>query len=131
MSTFFRYVVIAGIVYAIDMGGFYLLVSMRLDPVVANICVKIIAATSGFFMHRRFTYRIRSSDDALLHAKKYFGLALLYIPISSTVIYLLLIIIPYPVFAKAISDVLLFIFSFWVTSKIAFSTKSIKNIDSQ
>ncbi|MAF02841.1 MULTISPECIES: GtrA family protein [Herbaspirillum] len=122
-STLVRYLIVAVLAYVIDMGGYYVLLKMGVDPIWANVAVKILAAICGFFMHRRFTYQIKEADGQMAHATKYFGLALLYTPISSVVLYLLMLVIPHPVYAKAIADVLLFIVTFWVTSSFTFTRK--------
>lgn len=105
------------------MGGYYILLRVDTDPVQANIIVKVLAAVCGFYMHRRFTYQIAETDGQIAHATKYFGLALIYTPASTLVLFLLLLIVPHPIYAKAISDVLLFVVTFWVTSKFAFTRK--------
>ncbi|MDY7577610.1 GtrA family protein [Herbaspirillum sp. RTI4] len=121
MSTFIRYVIIAGLAYMIDMGGYYCLIRLGWSPIASNVFVKIVAAIFAFFMHRRFTYQISESAKAVVHAKKYFGLALIYTPISSALIYFLLLVISDPVYAKAIVDVFLFILTYWVTTKFTFT----------
>jgi putative flippase GtrA len=127
MSTLIRYIIIAGLVYVIDMGGYYYLIELGQKPVISNIIVKVVAVICGFFMHRRFTYQIRGPAEALAHAKKYFGLAFIYTPISSMVLYLLMFIIPSPLYAKAGSDILLFILSFWVTTKFTFTKAALSD----
>jgi len=123
MSTFVRYIIIAAIAYLIDMGGYYCLVKLGWNPIASNVLVKVVAAVCGFFMHRRFTYQITDSAEVTDHAKKYFGLALLYTPVSSAVLFVLLFLIHNPIYAKATSDVLLFVVTYWVTTKFTF-TKS-------
>lgn len=119
----FRYIAIAGIAYFIDLGGFLLFLKAGLPPVPANISIKIIAALFGFYMHRTFTFEINSKDGVGFHAIKYFGLALIYTPVSTTVLYTILYIIHYPAIAKIISDAILFIATFFLTSKLVFSVK--------
>ena len=126
MGTLIRYLIVAVLAYVIDMGGFYLLVQAGTEPVTANIAVKVLAAVCGFFMHRQFTYRIESGRDIASHARKYFGLALAYTPASSVVLFLIMLVLPHPVYAKAISDVLLFVATYWITTKFAFK----KGVDS-
>ncbi|BEV13681.1 GtrA family protein [Herbaspirillum sp. DW155] len=123
MSTLVRYLIVAVLAYVIDMGGYYCLIQAGMNPIVSNVVVKVIAAICGFFMHRRFTYQIVEADGKMGQAAKYFGTALLYTPLSSLVLYLLMLVIPHPVTAKAISDVLLFIVTFWITSKFTFTRK--------
>jgi putative flippase GtrA len=85
------------------------------------VAVKVLAAVCGFFMHRRFTYRIESREAIASHARKYFGLALAYTPASSVVLFLIMLVLPHPVYAKAISDVLLFVVTYWITTKLTFT----------
>ena len=121
MGTLIRYLIVAVLAYVIDMGGFYLLIRSGVDPVAANVAVKVLAAICGFFMHRRFTYRIESREAIASHARKYFGLAFAYTPASSVVLFLIMLVLPHPVYAKALSDVLLFVVTYWITTKLAFT----------
>lgn len=123
MSTLARYIIVAVLAYIIDMGGYYILLRLDTHPVSANLIVKVVAALCGFFMHRRFTYQIAEADGQMTHAAKYFGLALLYTPVSTALLFLLILVFPYPVYAKAISDLLLFVVTFWVTSRFTFVRK--------
>lgn len=121
---FFRYISIAGIAYFIDLGGFILFLKIGLSPVAANISVKIIAALFGFYMHRTFTFGIEGKDGATFHAIKYFGLAFIYTPLSTAVLFALLYIIPSPALAKIVSDVALFVATYFVTTNFIFPAKS-------
>jgi putative flippase GtrA len=120
VNTLLRYLVVAAIAYVIDMGGYYVLVSLNTHPINANIIVKVVAAICGFFMHRRFTYKITDADGKIVHATKYFASALVYTPVSTLVLFLLMLVLPHPVYAKAIADILLFVLTFWITSKFTF-----------
>jgi putative flippase GtrA len=122
MLTFFRYLIIAGLAYIVDMGGYYLLIKLHMIPLVANIIVKVVAAICGFYLHRRFTYRITDRLDVSSHAKKYFGTALVYTPASTVTLFLLMLVIPDPIYAKALSDILLFLLTYWITTKFTFNT---------
>ena len=123
MSRLVRYLIVAVLIYVIDMGGYYCLLKLNVGPVLANAVVKVAATLCGFFMHRRFTYRIKGFDGASADAIKYFGLGLVYTPLSSGVVYLLIHVIHHPVYAKFASDVLLFIATYWVTTKFTFARK--------
>jgi putative flippase GtrA len=118
-----RYLIVAGLAYGIDLGGFILLLGLNYSPFVSNILVKVVAAIFGFFGHRYFTYVVTDNQDMSKHAIKYFGLALFYTPVSSIFLYLLMTIFPNPVYAKLMTDISLFVLMFWITSKYAF-TKS-------
>lgn len=121
--TFIRYVLVAGLAYGIDFGGFIFLLSIGYPPLWANTLIKVVAAIFGFFAHRYFTYSIKVRDGMGREAIRYFGLAFFYTPVSSALLYGLMLIIPNPVYAKVISDISLFILMFWVTSKFAFAKK--------
>jgi len=43
-----RYILVAGIAYGIDLGGFILLIHIGYAPLISNILVKIAAAIFGF-----------------------------------------------------------------------------------
>jgi putative flippase GtrA len=117
----FRYLLVAGFAYSIDFGGFILLIYFKYPPILSNIIVKIVAAIFGFYSHRYFTYSIKDKANIAHHALKYFGLALIYVPVSSGALYLCMLLISNPLLAKFITDVILFILIFFITSKFTFS----------
>ena len=119
---FIRYGFVAGFAYLIDFGGFLFLFRLGCAPLVANALIKIIAAIFGFFSHRRFTYSIKGMDGAGKHAARYFGMALIYTPISSVLLYCILSVLANIMYAKAISDISLFLLMFWITSKFTFTS---------
>jgi putative flippase GtrA len=118
--VFLRYGLVAGIAYGIDFGGYIFLLGMGNTPIVANALIKVIAAIFGFFAHRYFTYSITERNDLGKHAARYFGLALFYTPTSSAALYGIIFLLPDPIYAKAATDVSLFLLMFWVTSKFSF-----------
>lgn len=115
-----RYLIVAVLAYLIDMGGYILLIKFDFNPLVANVLVKILAAIFGFFAHRIFTYQITGSHNIGPHSIRYFGLALMYTPVATVILFLALKFIPNLVLAKFICDVLLFFAVYWVTSKFTF-----------
>ena len=115
-----RYIVIACLAYIIDFGGFALLIAMAMPPLASNIIVKILAAQFGFFAHRRYTYQIKHRDDIYDHALRYFGLALIYTPLSTFCLYLLLKLIPSAMISKLTSDALMLIATYIVTTRFVF-----------
>ena len=119
--VFVRYVLVAGVAYGIDFGGYILLLNIGYKPVIANMMIKVVAAIFGFFTHRYFTYSIRERNEIGKHAVRYFGLALFYTPVSSVVLFGIMKLLPNPVYAKFISDVLLFLFMYLITSKFTFT----------
>ena len=60
-----------------DIGGFWALTLISVEPYAANLGVKVVAALFGFFAHRSFTYEIKDREAIYKHAARYFGVALL------------------------------------------------------
>lgn len=118
---FLRYGLVAGVAYGIDLGGFILLLSYGLSPLTSNIIIKLVAAIFGFFSHRYFTYSIKNFNEIKKEAIRYFSLAIFYTPTSSIFLYGIMQIVKNPIYAKAISDISLFILMYWITSNFAFS----------
>lgn len=120
MPQIFRYLIVAVIVYVIDMGGYIGFIKVGFTPVFANVLIKLFATGFGFFAHRYFTYQIKDTIGISRHALKYFTTVVLYIPISSVLLYLVLMVLPYPVYAKFGCDMILFVIVYWLTSKFIF-----------
>lgn len=119
-----RYLVVAVLAYVVDLGGFALLVQQGMHPAPANIVVKIVAALFGFFMHRRFTYQFSGKEGMGAHAVKYFGLAAVYTPASTLVLYGLLFFMSSVVNAKIVADVVLFVATYAITTSLVFTAKA-------
>lgn len=120
MNQLIRYLIVAVAAYVIDMGGYIILLKFDVSPVLANIFVKIGAAIFGFFAHRWFTYQIKNTINMMPHAIKYFSLVSVYTPVSSIALAAAMFVIPHPVIAKFICDVILFVVVYWITSKFTF-----------
>jgi putative flippase GtrA len=118
--VFLRYGLVAGAAYGVDFGGYVLLIGLGYSPVVANALIKVVAAIFGFFSHRYFTYSITDRSNMGKHAMRYFGLALIYSPVSSALLFGIMFLVSNPIYAKAVSDISLFLLMFWITSKFAF-----------
>jgi putative flippase GtrA len=121
---FLRYSLIAGLAYAIDIGGFWILTNLLISPSVANLGIKVLAALFGFFAHRQFTYNIKGKDEVYRHAFRYFGVALLYAPISTFLLVYILTFVDSPVFVKFGVDVALALITFLIASKFVFVGRS-------
>ena len=120
---FARYVLIAGLAYLIDIGGFWILTSVLVSPSTANLGIKVLAALFGFFAHRQFTYEIKDKEGIYKHAARYFGVALIYAPVSTAILIYVLSIINSPVFVKFGVDVFLAFLTFVIASKFVFVKK--------
>ena len=121
-SKFLRYFLVAGTAYLIDFFGFLLFNKLGFMPIISNIITKVFASLYGFTLHRKFTYQISKEERVITHAIRYFSLVfLLYTPISSLVLFLMLKFINEPGLAKICADVVLYFVTFIYTSKFIFS----------
>lgn len=115
-----RYIAIAFIAYIIDMGGYVIIVHLGIKPIIANAYIKVVAAIFGFFMHRYFTYQIKNKKKIRLQAIKYFGMALLYSPLSTAVLFVCLKLFSEPVISKFFSDIILIFITYLITTRYTF-----------
>lgn len=113
---FSKYLFISGIAYLVDFIGFALLI-VFFDPISSNILTKILAALTGFYLHSKFTYNTPLNNKSII--LKYFGALLLYTPISSILIYIFLFFL-HPFESKILSDIILFLITFFLTTKFIF-----------
>ena len=120
-NTLLRYIVIAGLAYLVDVGGFYMLISIGWSAVVSNVIVKVVAMIFAFFMHRRFTYLITGNRNRKSHAIKYFLIGFIYTPTSTLFLYYLMLLEINAMYAKIVSDIVLFTVTFFVTTKVTFN----------
>jgi putative flippase GtrA len=121
MLTFARYLLVQAASYVLDLGTFLALHELAaIDPVLANACGKVVAGCLAFAAHRAFTFRIRDAADTYWQATRYFSLLAVNTPLSSGVLALLLHVIPAPVLAKFVSDVICVALTFALTQSFVF-----------
>lgn len=119
--TFVRYVAIQIFAYGIDMGVYLASLYLGfLGPIISNVLGKISAGIFAFIVHRSFTFRLDKKKHNSKQMYRYIFLLGLNIPVSSVVLGLVLLIINNPVVAKFLSDVLIVLFSFWLSNKWVF-----------
>jgi len=119
---FLRYFLVAASAYLIDFFSFLALNKIGFIPVISNIFTKFFASMYGFILHRKFTYKLNKKEGIKAHAIKYFSLVfLLYTPISSFVLFLMLKFVNEPGFAKIYSDIILYFVTYAYTSKFIFN----------
>jgi len=104
IRTFSRYLGVQVVAYGIDMGGF-LLLSIVLGPLTANVLSKIAAGIFAFIAHRRITFKVHGRGDGRKQLLKYALLLGLNIPLSSGLLALLLPWIAPAALAKLAGDV--------------------------
>ncbi|APW36526.1 hypothetical protein RD110_04320 [Rhodoferax koreense] len=119
--TFLRYGLVQLFAYGIDFGGFLLLMSVAgLAPLTANLVCKFAAGVFAFAAHRRFTFRVGDAGSSLGQGVRYFALLGLNIPLTTGLLALLLRWFSHPAVAKFMADVLILVFTYWVSKKLVF-----------
>jgi putative flippase GtrA len=118
--TFARYVAVQLAAYALDMGTFLVLLHGGVaGPVPANVAAKIAAGGFAFFAHRAFTFRLGGTARAG-EAARYAILLALNVPLASVLLAALLQVVPHPVAAKFLSDVVCVGLTFLLTRHAVF-----------
>lgn len=118
--TFARYVGVQVAAYAVDMGGFAVLLAAGTRPLVANVIGKVLAGVVAFLMHRRFTFKGARHGSFSSQMWRYALVLLANIPVSSAVLALLLHVIAAPVPAKFVADVLILAVTYWLSKSVIF-----------
>lgn len=105
--SFFRYIAIQLMAYAIDMSLFMMVILIQLcGPVEANIVAKLSAGLFAFFLHRHYTFQAAEDASATGQAIRYFIFLILNVPFASGVFVLFLPWMPSPFVAKLIADLI-------------------------
>ena len=99
--------------------------NLSVTPSKANLGIKVLAALFGFFAHRQFTFNIKDRDGVFSHAVRYFGVALLYAPISTALLVYVLTFIDSPIYVKFGVDVALAVITFAIASKFVFIRRTV------
>ncbi len=125
--TFTKYLAIQLLAYVIDMFFFTVSVNMLfINPITSNICGKIAAGIFAFFLHRIFTFNIKTKKIVYQQAILYFSFLFLNIPLSSLIFIFNLSWIPNRFLAKFISDVVLFGLSYFLSKFLVFKDNHFK-----
>jgi putative flippase GtrA len=118
---FVKYVGVQVIAYGVDMGTFLLLTHFGISqPILANICAKIVAGSFAFVVHRHFTFAARDHGSAREQAARYFLVLGCNIPIAAGLMKLLMYVVGPPVVAKFISDVANVALTYWLSKLLVF-----------
>lgn len=118
--TFARYVAVQLAAYAVDMGGFAVLLAAGTHPLAANAVSKVLAGTVAFLAHRRFTFEGARHGSFSSQLWRYVLVLLANIPASSVVLAALLHAIPAPVPAKFVADVFILAVTYWLSKRMIF-----------
>lgn len=120
IGMFSRYLGVQVVAYVIDMGGF-LLMNALLGPLAANVVSKIAAGIFAFIAHRRVTFKVHGHGSQHAQLLKYAFLLALNIPLSSSLLALLLPWIAPNALAKLVSDVACVGLTFAVSRYLVFT----------
>ncbi|WP_153099677.1 GtrA family protein [Paraburkholderia hayleyella] len=118
---FTRYLMVGGITYALDMGGFLLFFNyFGVGPLIANAIAKVLAGLFAFFAHRYFTFGVAKGGGTARQAIRYFSLLALNIPFSALILSIMLWLIPIAVVAKFTADIICVFYTYWLSKHFVF-----------
>ncbi len=121
---FVRYVAVQLLAYGLDMGSFLVALGFwGAQPLVANVVGKVVAGCFAFFAHRSFTFGTAAAGGQASQAFMYTLLLALNIPLSAAVLAMVLTVVPHPVAAKFLSDVICVLLTYWLSKRYVFSAK--------
>jgi putative flippase GtrA len=118
--SFFIYVLVQLISYALDLSVFYCIYHfVGVEPVLANVVSRSVAGVFAFFGHRRFTFGAHVGENLSRQATLYFTSLLINIPISSLLLWTIMLAGTGAITAKLLADgcgvAINFVFSKFVT----------------
>lgn len=117
LSVFIKYLIVGTMTYLIEFIGFLLVFNFTNNAIFANLFFKIIIPIISYFFQKNYTYKKVGHDKKIII--KFILSIGIYSIISSTVIYLLMIIFT-PILSKLISDCILVIFSYYLSTFFIF-----------
>ena len=125
---FIRYIIIQLLAYALDMGGFVLILKIGIfEPLIANVGGKVVAGSFAFIAHRNLTFRSNETADKNRQAIRYFVMLALYVPFSTAILSFFLMWIKEPEIAKLLSDGICVVISYLISRKFIFTNFSQAN----
>lgn len=121
---FARYIAVQVLAYGLDMGSFLLALSWwGAQPLLANVFGKVVAGCFAFFAHRSFTFDAAADARRGSQAVMYTLLLALNIPLSAAALAVVLAVVPHPVLAKFLSDVICVLVTYWLSKRYVFSAR--------
>lgn len=125
-KVFFRYFFSSIFSFLVDVGVYSLFVFLLpnlsyVSILVASIIARIVSAIVNYLLNRSFVFKRDSSHSAL----KYFGLVIIQIILSATIVFALYSILPIgkSIILKLLVDSGLFFFSYHIQKKYIFTNK--------
>lgn len=121
-----RYLLVGGVIYAIDILFFTGSVSVFGNEyyLAANIAAKTVAAVTGFFLHKHYTFNGEQHHNAHQQFLMYIGLFVFNILLSSVLIFLLIGLLSLSsIPARIAVDVVVTVMAFIVSKKIVFRSR--------
>jgi putative flippase GtrA len=117
-----RYLLVQLVAYGLDFGCFIAILEATVaGPVAANVTAKILAGLFAFMAHRGYTFQVRAGGGIVSHALKYCVLLAFNVPISSTLLAGLLLVMKNAAAAKVLADAMSVGVTFLLTKHVVFA----------
>jgi putative flippase GtrA len=118
-----RYLAVGGVVYALDVGSFAVLLAFvnHAGYLIANMIAKSIAATAGFFLHKHFTFSWAQRDRLKRQFALYVSLFVFNTTLSTVLVYFLVSRLSLPTMPSRIGvDIVVIVTAFMASRMIVF-----------
>lgn len=118
-----RYLCVGSVVYLIDTGGFAALtVLYGADQfLIVNLLSKAVAATIGFVLHKKITFRRHQMDGIARQFCRYVALLLINLGISSLLLYAMIDSLAWPtIIGKVATEIVVTVIAFLASRIIVF-----------
>lgn len=125
-SQSFRYLIVGGVVYGIDVGTFVVLIALAKNHYLEmNVVAKTLSAFVGFFLHRHFTFSWEQRHSMKRQFILYVLLFAFNMALSTGLIYLLVGRLSLPTLPSRIAvDMVVIVTAFIVSRQMVFRTSS-------
>ncbi|KXF81371.1 GtrA family protein [Enterovibrio coralii] len=122
MKTISLYILFQLVSYSLEFSSFYLLAFVfSVDVIYSNILSKVLSATTAFFCHKYFTFKVSDSGNTVGEAGRYIVAIIINMVVSSSLLYILVGSLPeYVGISKLFSDVFAVILSFIIVKKFVY-----------
>lgn len=121
---FFRYGIIQGFAFALDVGCFIALINFTsINPVLSNLLGKIVAGIFGFYFQRNFVFQSSRSNLVTFQAIKFISILLVNNLLQLMMMAALINFISSEVLAKILADTTSILISFFAGKYFIFSNK--------
>lgn len=121
LAQLIRYGFVGGLVYGIEYALYLLFIyQCAVMPIYANATAKVAAGVIAYFLHRKLTFRKKTSADLHSDFVKYAACLLINIPLFGIIFYLVSLVGMNIILTKVLADVICIMVAYIQTKYLVF-----------